>query len=563
MTIRQAFHCILLLAIVVHGVGCSSLSDVKSEKNKVEDDVKFKILQINDVYKIEGLERGDIGGIARVRTLRKDLEKEGQPVLVLLAGDFLFPSVMSKYLQARPMVDMLNLLDGDPAAFDPYLIVTFGNHEFEEEDPGILLGRIAQSDFRWVASNVRYCSAKGDAGLPFSHRFNNVHDTIILDIGGALVGIFGLTINSEERDYVAYDYELPERYDAVKRAIDTLKEQGAHMIVALTHQDMEEDESLASYFPEIDIVVGGHDHSYIKKQVGRTWITKADADARSAIVYDVRIPPNAPVGTIPQKVDLNKNTKEEDSVIDKEVDDWMDKLSKKFKDLKKHDLNEPIGHTKYKLEGVETAVRKKETALGNFLTDVIRDKMETDIAFINGGGIRINDDIPANGTITAYDMEGIFYFENKLVDFELTGEELLDILNISVQNVDKGDGRFLQVSGIKFKYHAKSSQGKPVYEVKQEDVVIKHWGESNFTPLSREKTYTAGSVDHLWEKGYKDGYTIFSHDDKVNKGTSPKRIHLDQSISFRDETTETIKKLVKEGKMITTDIEGRITKVSD
>lgn len=561
MTIRKAFYFILSFTVVVLSVGCSSFSDVKSGKNKVEHEVKFKILQINDVYKIEGLERGDIGGIARVRTLRKDLEKGGQPVLVLLAGDFLYPSVMSKYLQARPMVDMLNLLDGDPAAFDPYLIVTFGNHEFDNKVPEILCDRIVQSDFRWVASNVRYCSAKRDAGLPFSHRFYNVHDTIVLDIGGALVGIFGLTINSEERDYVEYDYELPERYDAVKKAIDTLKAQGAHMIVALTHQDMEEDESLVSYFPEIDIVVGGHDHSYSKKQVGRTWITKADADARSAIVYDVHISPNAPVGTIPQKVDLNNNTKEEDSVIDKEVDDWMDKLSKRFKDLKNHDLNEPIGHTKHKLEGVETAVRKKETALGNFLTDVIRDKMETDIAFINGGGIRINDDIPANGTITAYDMEGIFYFENNLVDFELTGEELLDILNISVQNVDKGDGRFLQVSGIKFKYHAKSLQGKPGYEVDQKDVSIKHWGESSFTPLVLDKTYTAGSVDYLWEKGYKSGYTIFSQGDKDNNGTSPKRIHTDQSISFRDETKKKIETL--SGKMITTDIEGRIKKVCD
>lgn len=116
MTIRQVFHFTLSFTIVVLSVSCSSFPDVKGEKNKAEQEVKLKILQINDVYKIEGLERGEIGGIARMRTLRKELEKEGQPVLVLLAGDFLFPSVMSKYFQARPMVDMLNLLDGDPSA---------------------------------------------------------------------------------------------------------------------------------------------------------------------------------------------------------------------------------------------------------------------------------------------------------------------------------------------------------------------------------------------------------------------------------------------------------------
>ncbi|NUO09966.1 MAG: bifunctional metallophosphatase/5'-nucleotidase [Candidatus Brocadia sp.] len=556
MTIRQAFRCTILFAIVVFGVRCSAFSEIKTGKDKTEHEVKFKILQINDVYKIEGLERGTIGGIARVRTLRKELEREGQPVLVLLAGDFLFPSVMSKYFHARPMVDMLNLLDGDPSGFDPHLIVTFGNHEFEDSDPGIILGRIAQSDFRWVASNIRYCSAKADAGLPFSHRLYNVHDTILLDVGGAPVGIFGLTIDSQQQDYVTYDYELPVRYDAVKKAIDTLKGQGARMIIALTHQDMEEDENLASFFPEIDIIVGGHDHSYLKEQIGHTWITKADADARSAIVYDVRIPLDAPVGTIPQKVDLD--SKKPDEEVKKEVDKRVDKLLEVIKEQNTCDPQKPIGHTKYKLEGVETAVRKRETALGNFLTDVIRDKMETDIAFINGGGIRINDDIPANGTVTVYDMEGIFYYNNELVAFELTGKELLDILNISVQNVDKGDGRFLQVSGIKFRYHNGGTQEKPVYKVNQEDVTIKRWGESIYTPLTLDKTsYTVGSVNYLWEKGFKDGYTIFSQGDKDNKGTSPKRIYLDKSISFRKATEEAIAK--KDGKMITTDIEGRIT----
>src|SRR5688572_13849921 len=85
---------------------------------------RFKILQINDVYKIEGLEGGQSGGLARLRTLRKHLESDGTPVLVLHAGDALYPSVMSKYLDARPMVDVMNLLDGDATAFDPNLIVT-------------------------------------------------------------------------------------------------------------------------------------------------------------------------------------------------------------------------------------------------------------------------------------------------------------------------------------------------------------------------------------------------------------------------------------------------------
>src|SRR5688500_3481356 len=115
---------------------------------------RFKILQINDVYKIEGLEGGQSGGLARLRTLRKHLESDGTPVLVLHAGDALFPSVMSKYLEARPMVDVMNLLDGDASAFDPNLIVTLGNHELDPSTPDILVGRLRESAFEWVATNT-------------------------------------------------------------------------------------------------------------------------------------------------------------------------------------------------------------------------------------------------------------------------------------------------------------------------------------------------------------------------------------------------------------------------
>ncbi len=113
----------------------------------------FTILQINDTYKIEGLRAGAEGGLARVRTLRKELESEGRPVLVLHAGDFLFPSVMSKYLQGVPMVDALNLLDGN-AGFDERLFVTPGNHEFDNPELALLSDRIAQSKFTWITSNV-------------------------------------------------------------------------------------------------------------------------------------------------------------------------------------------------------------------------------------------------------------------------------------------------------------------------------------------------------------------------------------------------------------------------
>src|SRR6185436_16056655 len=153
--LRSTF-CVLRSAFILFAAACAT----------VPQTTRFKILQINDVYKIEGLEGGQSGGLARVRTLRKHLESDGTPVFVLHAGDALYPSVMSKYLEAKPMVDILNRLDGDPNKFDPNLIITFGNHEFDKSDAKILLARLKESQFEWVSTNSDYCNPECKDNFP-------------------------------------------------------------------------------------------------------------------------------------------------------------------------------------------------------------------------------------------------------------------------------------------------------------------------------------------------------------------------------------------------------------
>jgi 2',3'-cyclic-nucleotide 2'-phosphodiesterase (5'-nucleotidase family) len=513
---------------------------------------RFTILQINDLYKVEGLEGGRRGGLARVRTLRKRLEAEGRPVLVLHAGDLLFPSVMSKFLRAAPMIRVLNLLDGDPAAFDPGLFVVFGNHEFDDRDPGVLLGRVAQSDFSWVSSNVRYRTAKTAPGDPLSARLTNVHDGIVRDVAGIRVGIFGLTTDAQPRDYVAYDYDLPKRRVAIEKALERLHAGGAKIVVALTHQDLEEDERLAREFPAVDLVIGGHEHFFLQSRVGNTWITKADADARTAIVHDVRVAPDGSVSDAFRQVPLDDEV-EKDAAVEREVQASLDELAATAKAQTGRDLREVVGETENLLEGVEPAVRGRETALGNFLTDVIRQRMKTDVAFINGGAIRINDDIPP-GPIRTADLEGIFYFDNAVVAFEVTGAQLLDLLRTSVSKVHAGHGRFLQVSGIRFRYGVGGTAREPAYTVDPADVEISSRGGA-FQKLDPTRTYSAASLDYLWENGYRDGYDLFS---KGRDGTSPRRLDSG-ALPWRATTEEAIRALP--GRRVTSRIEGRIVRI--
>jgi 2',3'-cyclic-nucleotide 2'-phosphodiesterase (5'-nucleotidase family) len=541
----------LVLGAVSLWIACAGAPQRRGAEPPAAVEARFTILQINDVYKVEGLAGGRRGGLARVRTLRKQLEAEGRPVLVLHAGDLLFPSVMSKYLRAAPMIRVLNLLDGDPAAFDPDLFVVFGNHEFDDRDPGVLLGRVAQSDFSWVSSNVRYRSVKSAAGQALSSRLANVHDVVLRDVAGVRVGIFGLTIDAQPRDYVAYDYDLRERHAAIERALARLHDGGAKVVVGLTHQELDEDERLAREFPSVGIVVGGHEHIFLQRRVGNTWITKADADAVTAVVHDVRVAPDGSVADAFRKVPLDEGV-EKDPDVDKEVQASLDELAATVKAQTGRDLREVVGETENTLEGVEPAVRGRETALGNFLTDVLRERMKTDVAFVNGGAIRINDDIPP-GPIRNYDLEGIFYFDNAIVSFEITGAQLLDLLRTSVSKVHTGHGRFLQVSGIRFRYVVGGTAEAPVYTIDPSDVEVSRRG-AGFEKLDLARTYSAASLDYIWENGYRDGYALFS---KGRGETSPKRLDSGP-VPWRASTEAAIRALP--GRRVTSKVEGRIVR---
>lgn len=494
---------------------------------------RFKILQINDLYKIEGLAGGTSGGLARVRELREHLQSDGTPVLVLHAGDFLYPSVASRYLDARQMIDVMNLLDGDAAAADPHLIVTVGNHEFDKSTPDVLLARLRESRFQWVSSNTLYCTSLDECPQPFRSIAPELQETIVVDAGGTRVGIFGILypMTADERKDSPY-VNTTDVAAAARKAIASLRAQGARVIVALTHQDMPLDVQLVRDVPGIDVVIGGHDHLFMQRREGSTWITKADADAKSVIVYDVNVPARGAARTTPVRMMLDASVPK-DEEVDAAVARWQSQLWTK---LPEQQLCE-LGRTNVLLEGTEPAVRGRETALGNMLADIIRDNTRTQIAFLNGGSIRINDDIPP-GPITNYDLEGIVYYDNDLVSMRLTGAEILEILTNSVSRADAADGRFLQVSGLSFRYRR---EGETFVVT---DVSI------GGVPLDPRATYTASTLNFIYEQGIEDGYQLFTD------GRRPAEI-APRVKSFKALT----RAYLRANNPVEKDVEGRIVRV--
>src|SRR5262245_63570857 len=101
------------------------------------------ILQLNDVYST--LPVNDLGGLARVATLKKTLAAEGRTPFLMMAGDFLSSSVESTVFKGEQMVAALNAAGLDMA--------TLGNHEFDF-GTDLLIQRMAAAKWQWVVSNV-------------------------------------------------------------------------------------------------------------------------------------------------------------------------------------------------------------------------------------------------------------------------------------------------------------------------------------------------------------------------------------------------------------------------
>src|SRR5215207_4515228 len=114
----------------------------------------LRFLLINDVYFGDTLRSGT-GGLSRVAYLRDSLAKTGR-VTFVLAGDFLSPSLLTKWYRGEQMRQQLNAAKLD--------LATFGNHEFEI-DRNTLMARIANSKFKWTSANCFEASGQPFPGV--------------------------------------------------------------------------------------------------------------------------------------------------------------------------------------------------------------------------------------------------------------------------------------------------------------------------------------------------------------------------------------------------------------
>ncbi len=414
-----------------------------------------QVLSINDTYRVEGAYGGTVGGFARVRTLRRELEKTHPELLVLHAGDLFFPSLLSRTFQGRQMVDGLNRLDGDPEAFDPRLFITFGNHEFDKpklEDAGIVQSRIAESQFTWLAGNVQ---AKPDgSGRPYFAGANLLRSKLVTS-GGIKIGLFGLTLATKVPAYAT----ITDPEAAARELTAELRREGAEVVIGLTHQELAADRQLLADLGDAgpDLILGGHEHTIQRENVGGRWICKADADAASACLVTLTIDDAGRLSISPPAYEaLAGGDPAPDPALQLAADGWVSRHAEIFCAARRQAadcLDRVVGFTRTALGAEETKIRGEETSLGNYLTDVMIGAFAdrgAQVAFINAGSLRLNRDIAAHVPLTLRDVEELFEYPAPLKLLRLSGRTLAEVVSHGADGWP-GQGRWLQVAGLAFR----------------------------------------------------------------------------------------------------------------
>jgi 2',3'-cyclic-nucleotide 2'-phosphodiesterase (5'-nucleotidase family) len=386
----------------------------------IRSDRMVTILAINDVYRLDGVAAGKSGGLPRVRTLRRWIEREAPNALLLHAGDFLSPSLESKVFKGAQMIDVLNNLDGAGAAFDTRMFVAFGNHEFDDsrcdKAAAPLNARVAESQFTWLVANLDFSNCPSMNGM--LSRPNVRKDGVIIEVDGIKVGLFGIGLTPDKEGAPRYPH-FKEALPAARRSIAYLRQAGAQLIVALTHLPREDDEALLKQLSAagLGLVVGGHDHTntVLFDDRGQARGFKADSDARTAWRIDVAVPRDGRPRVDARLITLNEAIAP-DPALAKGAQSWSARAEQQIcadRGAAKPDcLSEPIGRTRTTIDLEEIVNRTEETAFGDWLADLIAKTTGADVAIVNSGILGLNEDLAPGTELRLRHLVDIFRFDD-------------------------------------------------------------------------------------------------------------------------------------------------------
>ena len=396
------------------------------------------ILYENDVH-------GAVDGYAKISELRNELSlNENLNVGIVSIGDFIQGDSLSTISKGEYIVNIMNLVGYDAVAL--------GNHEFDYKIPRLLeLTKMMKT--KPICANFKKIKTK-----------KIIFDSYkIVKYGNKKIGFIGITTPStttissptqffDENNNLLYSFSDEDFFEVVQKNIDSVKRKGVDYVVVLSHLGSEfvlekwSSLELIKNTSGIDVVLDGHSHSVIENEIVK------DKDGNDVVLSSTGTKFEN-IGKLTLSSDGKIKTEliptKDITLIDEKVFDYISQIREE-----NFILGEVvIGTSEVKLithdENGKRLIRNTETNIGDFCADAFRLVTGSDIGVINGGGIRSGH---TQGEITLNSLLSIFPFNNTVCAAEVSGQDILDFLELSIMYYPKEYGSFQHISGMKFTF---------------------------------------------------------------------------------------------------------------
>jgi 5'-nucleotidase / UDP-sugar diphosphatase len=311
---------------------------------------------------------------------------------------------------------------------------------------------------------------------------------VIKTYGSLKVGFIGLLLNTAEISAEKLTHtRILDPIATAARDVPILKAKGAAVVVAITHLAFEDDRRLAQRLPQIDLIIGGHEHFPITSTENRTLISKAGSDAKWVARIDVNRPRLGPTERFYDLISITSAIPD-DAKTAEVVASYENRLGK--------ELDTVVATSRVPLDAESLRLRAGETNLGDLFADALRADTQSDVALMNAGSIR-GDRVYPPGPITKRTLLAMHPFGNVICKIEVTGRVLLEALNSGVSKMPDTAGQFPQVSGLTMTVDRTAPATSRVRDVRV-----------GSAPLDPNKTYTLAIPDFVLKGG--DNYTMFA-----------------------------------------------------
>jgi 5'-nucleotidase/UDP-sugar diphosphatase len=383
----------------------------------------------------------DSGGLPRlaaaIQRERREAEANGAGVLVIDGGDWFQGTPEGGLDQGRGFLGALARVGHDA------LVV--GNHEFDH-GVQVLTEHLAAVPLPALLANVRDAAGQ---------RLPGTRDTTVIERLGLRIALVGLLtpVTPEITHASTRALTFEPAALALARIQAELGEQ-VDWILPVCHLGVEHERALALAHPWLDVIIGGHSHTYLQKGVdeGSTLVVqagdKASVIGRVDVWFDAE---DRVVRKVARLIDLYDEPAPE--FRNQGVDEQCAALAARAADS----MDEVVGVLAGPLEQSRRPL--VNTSAGNFITDLMRARSGADVALHNRGGIRT---ALQAGPVTRRDLFMILPFGNHLVTLELDGATLHELARRSVEGSGEGvDGKPFEFSGMTIQ--VRMVEGKPRY----------------------------------------------------------------------------------------------------